>query len=210
MYCHCKELPFCYVSLEKKEDYICKYNVYKCNRLKSDGPKKKSCDFLKKDLVTKKKDNYIEPPMEPVSIIYERNYRQELFNYIRMCEQFGPNENYYGNIVNRMSILGYKYIPFERLSMLKKRLEKPPNKNKLFIKKLSNVLLTVPEELRVIKNNKKNKKIIKKKTFEEVEIIETESDEEDEIDNEDNVFDVDDLDSVDDENDNDFEGYLSD
>ena len=127
-----------------------------------------------------------------------------------MCEQFGPNENYYGNIVNRMSILGYKYIPFERLSMLKKRLEKPPNKNKLFIKKLSNVLLTVPEELRVIKNNKKNKKIIKKKTFEEVEIIETESDEECEIDNEDNVFDVDDLDSVDDENDNDFEGYLSD
>lgn len=210
MYCHCKELPFCYFSLEKKENYICKYSVYKCNRLKSDGPKKKSCDFLKKELVTKKKDDYIETPVETVNIVYERNYRHELFNYIRLCEQFGPNENYYGNIVNRMSILGYKYIPFERLSMLKKRLEKPPTANKLFIKKLSNVLLTVPKELGVIKNNKKNKKIIKKKTFEEVEIIETESDDEDEIDNEDNEFDIDDLDSVDDENDADFEGYLSD
>ena len=61
MYCHCKELPFCCVSLEKKEDYICKYNVYKCNRLKSDGPKKKSCDFLKKDLVTKKKIIILNP-----------------------------------------------------------------------------------------------------------------------------------------------------
>ena len=210
MYCNCKESSAFCVSFEKEENYICRYYIYKCNRLKTDGVKKQPCDFYKKELISKVNDTYIEKCKETFEI-HKRNYRQELYRYIDLCEKIGPNENYYGNIVNRMSILGYKYIPSENLSRLKKRLCNPPYKLSVNLKKLPMVVVPVPKELEVIKGKPiKNKKIIKKKTFQIVDIIETESDDEEEnINEEDNLFDVDDLESVEDEDDIEYEGYFS-
>ena len=209
MYCNCKESTFFWISSEKEKDYICNYSVYKCNRLKTDGLKKQPCDFYKKELVSKIKDEYVEKNKETFKV-HERNYREELYRYIDLCEKFGPNENYYGNIVNRMCILGYKYIPSESLSRLKKRLENPPGKDTVSLKTIPMVIVPIPKELEVVKVRLK-KKIIKKKQFQIVNIIETASDddEEENENEEDNGFDVDDLESLEDEDDVEYEGYFS-
>ncbi len=214
MYCNCKENCFYFTSYEKEKDYICKYSINKCNRLKEDGIKKQPCDFYKKELISKIKDEHVEEIIETKEKLYKINYREQLNYYIDLCEKFGPNENYYGNIVHCIKILGYKYIPCEIFSNMKKRLKNQPDKINIKFNK-SEPIINVPEELQVIRTSKKhNIRILNKsKVFEDFEIIEEEKYEDKNINDneeEDGTFDIDDTESIEEEDDVEYEGYFSD
>lgn len=157
MSCTCSDETFTF-SLFKQNGV---YKVEKCARLKKETSKKKSCEFYKETLINERKiisENCVEENCveEKVYLSNNRNYRKELTYYIDMCEKFGINENYAGNIVHLLKVCGYRYIPQEKLSSLKKRLKGLPDKQEEMKSVFPIVLLNLPDNIK-IKNIKKYK-----------------------------------------------------
>ena len=108
-----------------------------------------------------------------------------------MCEKFGINENYAGNIVHLLNVCGYRYIPQEKLSCLKKRINGYPDKLKQIKSAFPIVLVNLPDDLK-IKNTKKRKT---KKNFTQYVIIseddtDSENSDSEKTDDENYTFDV--------------------
>lgn len=156
MVCTCSDETFTFNLF--KQDGI--YKVEKCGRLKKETVKKKSCEFYKETLIKERNINLEKPSEETMLLSKNIDYRLELFNFIDMCEKFGINENYAGNIVHLLNLCGYRYIPQEKLSSLKKRLNGYPDKPKQIKTTFPIVLVELPDFLKT-KNMKKSK--IKKK-----------------------------------------------
>lgn len=90
-----------------------------------------------------------------------------------MCEKFGINENYSGNIVYLLNVCGYRYIPQEKLSCLKKRLNGYPDKLNKSKTQFPIILVELPDNLK--KKNMKKRKIKKKFEYEIISEDDTES-----------------------------------
>lgn len=192
MVCTCSDETFTF-NLFKQNGV---YKVEKCGRLKKETSKKKSCEFYKETLIEERKINSekcIEEKCieETVYLSKNINYRRELFNYVDMCEKFGINENYAGNIVHLLNVCGYRYIPQEKLSCLKKRINGYPDKLKQIKSDFPIVLVDLPDNLK-IKNTKKRKT---KKNFTQYVIIseddtDSENSDSEKTDDENYAFDV--------------------
>ena len=91
-----------------------------------------------------------------------------------MCEKFGINENYSGNIVYLLNVCGYRYIPQEKLSSLKKRLNGYPVKQIQMKSVYPIVLVDLPDNIKT----KKMKSRKSKKNFEYIIISEEDTDSE--------------------------------
>lgn len=174
MVCTCSDETFTFNLF--KENGV--YKVEKCGRLKKETSKKKSCEFYKETLINEREiisDNCIQ---ETMYLSNNRDYRKELNYYIDLCEKFGINETYAGNIVHLLNICGYRYIPQEKLSHLKKRLNGYPDKQEQMKQVFPIVLIDLPDNLKhtniKIKNTKK-RKIKKKFKYEIISEDDTES-----------------------------------
>lgn len=156
MTCNCGEKTFSFNFY--KADGI--YRIDKCARTNNDGKKKKRCDFYLETLLEKREIKYTTVDKEQFIPPIKKDHKKELLNYIHMCEKFGINENYSGNIVHLMNICGYRYIPCEKLSDLKKRLEFPKDKPMPDYKCIFPIcLIELPDSLKPkTKTNKKKKK----------------------------------------------------
>jgi len=189
MSCNCSDETFTFTFF--KEDGI--YKVEKCARLKKETGKKKSCEFYKETFLTARKINSeksIETKSSIPTISKSRDYKKELFDYINMCEKFGINENYSGNIVYLLNICGYRYIPQEKLSSLKKRLNGYPDKQIQMKSVYPIILVDLPDNIKT----KKMKRRKTKKNFEYIIISEEDTDSEnsdsEKTDDENYTFDV--------------------
>jgi len=189
MSCNCSDETFTFTFF--KEDGI--YKVEKCARLKKETGKKKSCEFYKETFLTARKINSeksIETNSSMPTISKSRDYKKELFDYINMCEKFGINENYSGNIVYLLNICGYRYIPQEKLSSLKKRLNGYPDKQIQMKSVYPIILVDLPDNIKT----KKMKRRKTKKNFEYIIISEEDTDSEnsdsEKTDDENYTFDV--------------------
>jgi hypothetical protein len=192
MNCFCKEEVFSFTYYKKNQ--ICL--IEKCARLKKNPGKKKSCDFYKETILKDRKIEIISNKEEITRSNPNIDYKEKIFNYIYLCENFGINENYCGNIVYNMSVCGYKYIPHEKLSDLKKRLNDFPDKIKNNKSIFPITLVNIPENLK--RKISKNNKIKKTKNIFDYSIISNEnSDSEDssseKMDEENYTFDIEDI-----------------
>lgn len=174
MVCTCSDETFIF-NLFKQNGV---YKVEKCGRLKKETTKKKSCEFYKETLIEEKKinseiSNEKKSNEETMYLSKNINYRRELYNYIDMCEKFGINENYSGNIVYLLNVCGYRYIPQEKLSCLKKRLNGYPDKLNKSKTQFPIILVELPDNLK--KKNMKKRKIKKKFEYEIISEDDTES-----------------------------------
>lgn len=212
MLCNCNELAQKFLHIKRNGDKVSKVMVYKCERLASEvTTKKKKCDFYKEELVSEKKYEHVVEEKKEYEV-YKKDYRKEIYRYIDLWEQFGPNPNYISNIVHILSVLGYKYIYNEDLDSLKKRLSGNPDKVQIKQLELPIKLLDVPDHAKIKKTNKIKKTKKKKNTLDIIEIV-SESEEEaesEDLDEEDNRFDIDFIDSDNDQDDYDSGGYFSD
>lgn len=206
MVCTCSDETFTF-NLFKQNGV---YKVEKCGRLKKETSKKKSCEFYKETLIEERKINSEISNEEIMYLSKNINYRRELFNYIDMCEKFGINENYAGNIVYLLNVCGYRYIPQEKLSCLKTRLNGYPDKLDQRKTEFPIILVELPDNLKT--KNMKKSKIKKKFEYEIISEDDTESEYNDsENSNDENyTFDVEEVIS-DEEIEDDFDvGYSSD
>lgn len=169
MVCTCSDETFTF-NLFKQNGV---YKIEKCGRLKKETNKKKSCEFYKETLIKERKINSEISNQETMYLSKNINYRRELFNYIDMCEKFGINENYAGNIVYLLNVCGYRYIPQEKLSSLKTRLNGYPDKLGQRKKEFPIILVELPENLKT--KNMKKRKIKKKFEYEIISEDDTES-----------------------------------
>ena len=153
MSCTCSDETFTF-NLFKQNGI---YKVEKCGRLKKETGKKKSCEFYKETLIEERK---IIPYkcVEETTCLHNRDYRKELIYYIDMCEKFGINETYAGNIVHLLNICGYRYISQEKLSCLKKRLNYYPDKQEQMKSAFPIVLVELPDNLKIKNQKYKNQK----------------------------------------------------
>jgi len=176
MSCTCSDETFTFIFF--KEDGF--YKVEKCGRLKKETGKKKRCEFYKETFLSERKinsekSNETIPSIPSIpSISRSRDYKKELFDYINMCEKFGINENYSGNIVYLLNVCGYRYIPQEKLSSLKKRLNGYPDKQIQMKSVYPIVLVDLPDNIKT----KKMKSRKSKKNFEYIIISEEDTDSE--------------------------------
>ena len=186
MCCTCSDETFTFTFL--KEDGI--YKVEKCGRLKKETGKKKSCEFYKETFLTERKINSVKSNETMPTISKSRDYKKELFDYINMCEKFGINEDYSGNIVYLLNVCGYRYIPQEKLSSLKKRLNGYPDKQIQMKSTYPIILVELPDNIKT----KKMKRRKTKKNFEYIIISEEDTDSENSVsektDDENYTFDV--------------------
>jgi len=169
MVCTCSDETFTF-NLFKQNGV---YKVEKCGRLKKETSKKKSCEFYKETLIEERKINSEISNEEIMYLSKNINYRRELFNYIDMCEKFGINENYAGNIVYLLNVCGYRYIPQEKLSCLKTRLNGYPDKLDQRKTEFPIILVELPDNLKT--KNMKKSKIKKKFEYEIISEDDTES-----------------------------------
>jgi len=179
MVCTCSDETFTF-NLFKQNGV---YKVEKCGRLKKETGKKKSCEFYRETLIEERKINskisneeiYNEEKSNEETMYLSKNinYRRELFNYIDMCEKFGINENYAGNIVYLLNVCGYRYIPQEKLSCLKTRLNGYPDKLDQRKTEFPIILVELPDNLKT--KNMKKSKIKKKFEYEIISEDDTES-----------------------------------
>lgn len=155
MTCKCADYIFSYTFY----DFFGIYKIEKCGRLSVENRKKNPCDFYKKTLIKSKKDSEEIEIKKTHTNSQKRDYKRELYNFINMCEKFGPNENYMGNMVYLMKICGYTYIPHENLSALKKRLASPPIKKYSIKSNFPLCLIEIPDDFKIKIKKMKSKKI---------------------------------------------------
>lgn len=169
MLCYCEEPAFVFTKIEKKGEYFIKSKIYKCERLKNESNKKQPCIFYNVFKInTFEYPKFIEIDKSEKTVIVENNY-EKINYYIKLCEDFGLNENYMANIIHLLSLLNYQYIQGEKLSELKKRLTQSPDKKIVSKINKSKLILDIPSYLKTINTTKK--RINKKNEKNEYKII---------------------------------------
>ena len=143
MNCNCKEKCFVKTIFRMKENIMQKVEIYKCNRLPSDGVKKQACNFIKEIIIkeivkadkeVKENDNNKENKSDNIKrnklkINYKDELNKLLDKYNSQCT------NYFGRLNYYMQRLGYKVHdpPNESFDELMNRLSKTPIKQKSII-----------------------------------------------------------------------------